>query len=90
MGTIAREVRVHGRVQGVFFRDSCRREAEQRGVAGWVTNEADGSVTAYVEGDPAAVDALVLWCRTGPPRAHVTAVEVREAAAEGLAGFEVR
>lgn len=90
MSRVAREVHVHGRVQGVFFRDSCRSEAERNGVAGWVTNEPDGSVSAWFEGDRAGVEALVLWCRTGPPRADVTAVEVREAHPRGASGFEVR
>lgn len=90
MSRAARQVRVHGRVQGVFYRDSCRSEARTRGVAGWVSNEADGSVAAYFEGEPAAVQAMVDWCRSGPPSARVSGVEVTEVAAEGLDRFEVR
>jgi acylphosphatase len=90
MSTTARRVRVSGRVQGVFFRDSCRAEAQARGVAGWVTNEADGSVTAHLEGDEAAVAEVVAWCREGPRHARVERVEEREASPEGLSGFEVR
>lgn len=86
----AREVLVHGQVQGVFFRDSCQREAESAGVAGWVSNEADGTVSARFEGPTDAVDRMVSWVREGPSRADVEKVDVREVEAEGLSGFEVR
>jgi acylphosphatase len=66
---------VDGRVQGVFFRDSCRREAVAAGVGGWVRNLPDGRVEAAFEGPTDAVERLVEWCRVGPPRATVTAVE---------------
>ena len=68
---IRRRVVVHGRVQGVFFRDSCRREAQARGVAGWITNRPDGAVEAVFEGEPDAVGALVDFCRRGPRGAEV-------------------
>lgn len=87
---VARRVRVHGRVQGVFFRDSCRRRAESMNVAGWVRNEPDGSVTAHFEGDASAVEDMVAWSRQGPPGAAVTRVDVTETVAGGLAGFDVR
>jgi acylphosphatase len=86
---IRRHVVVHGEVQGVFFRDSTRREASSRGVAGWVCNRADGAVEAVFEGQEAAVEELVDWCRTGPPRANVRDVEVLEEEPEGLDGFRV-
>ena len=89
-GATARRLVVHGRVQGVFYRDSCRQEADRLGVAGWVVNEHDGTVRAHVEGDPDAVRALVEWCRTGPTRAVVRGVEVTDTAVEGLTSFEVR
>ena len=80
-----------GTVQGVFFRDSCRREAVARGVAGWVRNLADGSVVAVFEGAPEAVEAMVEWARQGPPAATVTDLDVyRESTTEGLDAFEVR
>jgi acylphosphatase len=85
-----RRVVVHGQVQGVWFRDSCRAEAVQRGVAGWVRNRADGSVEAVFEGSPDAVSALVAWCRTGPPRARVERVDIADELPEGLSGFSVR
>ena len=76
--TARRRVWVSGRVQNVWFRDSCAREAEARGVTGWVRNLADGRVEAVFEGPPEALDALVAWCHRGPPRARVRRVEVRE------------
>lgn len=85
--SVARDVVVHGEVQGVFFRDSCRREAERLGVAGWVRNEPDGTVAAHLEGPPAAVEELVRWCHDGPPRARVERVDVVEAEPKGVGGF---
>jgi acylphosphatase len=88
--TVRRRVRAHGRVQGVFFRDSVRREAESRGVAGFASNEPDGSVLTVFEGAREAVDALVAFVRDGPGHAEVERVEVSEEAPEGLSGFSVR
>lgn len=81
---------VSGRVQGVFFRDSCRHEAEGRGVTGWVGNRRDGTVEAVFEGAPDAVEAMVGWCREGPPRATVTGVEVVDEEPRGEDRFRVR
>ena len=67
---------IHGRVQGVFYRDSMRLEAQRLGVSGWVKNRSDGSVEAAVHGDPAAVDAIVRWAHRGPELAHVERVEI--------------
>jgi acylphosphatase len=77
-------------VQGVFFRDSARRSAESRGVAGWVRNCPDGTVEAWFEGDAEAVDAMVAWSRRGPSRADVERVDVDEVEPQGLGGFDVR
>ena len=86
--------RVHlhiaGRVQGVFFRESARREAERRGLAGWVRNLPDGRVEAVAQGALADVEAFVGWCHTGPPAAEVR--EVREdwrGPEEALDGFRL-
>ena len=87
---VRRRVLVKGHVQGVFFRDSCRREAEDRGVAGWVTNRSDGAVEAVFEGAPDAVEALVEWCRSGPGGADVEDAATSDERPEGLSGFEVR
>lgn len=81
---------VEGDVQGVFFRDSTRQEAERRGVAGWVANRSDGAVEAVFEGDPGAVDAMVDFSRQGPSGAGVEDVDVVEEQPEGLSSFEVR
>jgi acylphosphatase len=85
-----KRVLVSGFVQGVFFRDSCRSQAQRAGVAGWVRNLDDGRVEAVFEGEPAAVDRLVAWAHDGPPHAAVRAVEVVDEEPEGLARFEVR
>lgn len=87
---IARRVVVSGRVQGVFFRDSARREASSRGVSGWVRNTSDGTVEAWFEGPEDAVSAMVAWCRSGPPRASVSDVQVTTVDPAGCAGFDVR
>jgi acylphosphatase len=83
-------VRAHGRVQGVFFRDSVRREAARRGVAGWARNCSDGSVEAVFEGPGDAVAAMVEFVRRGPGHAEVSSVETASEAPEGLSGFDVR
>jgi acylphosphatase len=86
---IRRRVVVHGRVQGVFFRDSVRQRARARGVDGLVRNRPDGTVEAVFEGPPDAVDALVRFCETGPRGARVSRVEVAEEPPEGLDGFGI-
>ncbi len=87
---IRRRAVVHGKVQGVFFRDSAQRKAERLGVAGWITNKADGTVEAAFEGDDDVVESMLRFCREGPSRADVERVEVSEDEPEGLDGFEVR
>jgi acylphosphatase len=87
---VRRRVVVTGRVQGVWFRESCRREAEALDVAGWVRNRADGTVEGVVEGPPAAVDRMVAWCGDGPPRARVDRVAVTVETPAGEQGFAVR
>ena len=89
MSATRRRVVAHGRVQGVFFRDSTRREAERRDVAGWARNTAEGTVEAVFEGSLEAVDALVDFVRDGPGHADVTRLEVHEEEPEGLSGFGV-
>jgi acylphosphatase len=81
---------VHGLVQGVWFRESTRREAEAHGVHGWVRNREDGTVEAVFEGEPHAVAQVVTWCRIGPPRAEVTAIDVTEEPPQGELAFRVR
>jgi acylphosphatase len=86
---IRRRVVVRGRVQGVFFRDSCRQLAVDAAVAGSVRNRSDGAVEAVFEGAPAAVDRLVSWCRTGPRGARVESVDVFDEEPVGATGFHV-
>jgi acylphosphatase len=83
-------VLVRGRVQGVGFRYFLARAAEQRGLAGWVRNDPDGTVEAVFEGPPDAVEALVRLCAEGPRGAAVQAVDVSAEEPAGLRGFEIR
>jgi len=81
---------VSGRVQGVFFRDSCARQARAEGVAGWVRNRPDGRVEAFFEGQAQAVEQLVAWCRHGPAHARVIGLEVVEDRPAGLETFRIQ
>jgi len=90
MPVIQRRAVIHGRVQGVAFRASLRERARSAGVAGWARNRPDGTVEAVLEGEPQAVDRVLRFCHEGPRGAHVERVDVKEAPAEGLRGFEAR
>jgi acylphosphatase len=79
---------IHGRVQGVFFRDSMQREAQRLAVAGWVRNRSDGTVEAAVHGESGAVDAIVSWARRGPQRARVERVEIEPVEGD-FTGFNI-
>lgn len=87
---IRRRVILTGRVQGVFFRDTLRRLAEQRRVAGWAANRADGTLEAVFEGSEVDVAELVKFCRQGPAGARVDSLCAREEQPEGLSSFQVR
>ena len=87
---VRRHVVVHGKVQGVFFRDSVREAAGNEGVNGWAANRDDGSVEVVLEGSPEAVDSVVGFCRLGPMSAEVSSVDVTDEEPEGLAGFQTR
>ena len=80
---------VHGRVQGVFFRDSTRRQADSLGVSGSVRNRGDGAVEAVFEGPAAAVERMIAFVREGPDRARVERVEVVKEEPRGEPGFTV-
>lgn len=86
---VARLASVRGRVQGVFFRASTVERAEQLGVAGWVRNEPDGTVTIHAEGTPAAVDELLSWAHDGPRSARVVGVDVETVQPAGYDDFVV-
>lgn len=81
---------VTGRVQGVFFRQSARRQAETLGLTGWVRNLGDGRVEATAEGPAEAIAAWLDWCRQGPPAARVDELRIEDEAPAGEAGFRVR
>jgi acylphosphatase len=87
---IRRRVVISGEVQGVFFRDTCRRQAQAHGVTGWVRNSPDGTVEAVFEGAPEAVQAMIAWARRGPSMAYVDRVEVTEEEPVGERTFRVR
>ena len=86
MATRRTRLRIHGKVQGVFFRESARAEAEARELAGWIRNNPDGTVEALVEGPHAAVDGFTDWCRHGPPSAQVAQLEATHEPARGDLG----
>jgi acylphosphatase len=88
--TVARRVVVHGRVQGVFFRETTRRRARRAGVAGWVRNNDDGSVEAWFEGAPDDVEVMLHFAENGPSGAYVDRVDVRDVEPQDLRGFDVR
>lgn len=73
---------IQGRVQGVWYRESMRQEAERLGVTGWVRNRGDGTVEAVVQGTEQAVAAIIAWCRKGPPGAHVDSIATDPAEGE--------
>jgi acylphosphatase len=85
-----RRLRIHGRVQGVFFRAWAAEEARSLGLRGWVRNRRDGSVELEAYGDEEALEALTAECRSGPPAARVERIEVESAEGEGpRSGFQV-
>ncbi len=89
MTTTSRLFTVHGRVQGVWFRDSTRREAQRLGITGYARNMADGTVEVLACGEPAAVTALQDWLHQGPPMARVIKVDVGESEATDVVGFSI-
>ncbi|MGH2820330.1 MAG: acylphosphatase [Actinomycetota bacterium] len=84
---VRKKVLVSGRVQGVFFRDSARRQAEQEGLSGSARNLHDGRVEVILEGSEEAVERMVRWCREGPRHADVDAVDVTGEEPRGTTGF---
>ena len=74
--TVTRHLRIFGRVQGVWYRESMRQEAERLAITGWVRNRLDGSVEALVQGDAESIESIVKWCRRGPQQAQVTHIDM--------------
>jgi acylphosphatase len=89
MSEVRCRVVVSGRVQGVFFRDSCRSQAQRLGVRGWVRNLPDHTVEVVAEGPRDRVDQLLDWCRLGPPRAQVTGLVVTDEVPAAERGFRI-
>jgi acylphosphatase len=87
---VRRRLVIHGRVQGVFFRDTLRRVAERDDVSGWARNTREGTVEAVLEGDGDAVERTIAFAQKGPEGASVARVEVRNEEPEGLTGFAIR
>lgn len=82
-------VKISGDVQGVFFRASCADVARALDVAGWVRNVSGGAVEAVFEGDDRDVEAMLRWCRVGPPLARVDRVGWVDEAPSGETGFRI-
>ncbi|APQ13951.1 acylphosphatase [Pseudomonas oryzihabitans] len=90
MTTLARHALISGRVQGVYYRESTRQEAQRLGVTGWVRNLADGRVECHLEGSVEALAELESWLWQGPAAAQVTGVVLEEVAPEDFPDFQVR
>ena len=90
MADTKRRLRIHGRVQGVFFRAWSAEAARALGLRGWVRNRSDGTVEMLAAGDEGAVERLIAQCRTGPPAARVERIDVEETDEEAPDRFETR
>lgn len=90
MNVVRCRVVVSGRVQGVFFRAACEREANRLRVKGWVRNRPDGSVEVVAEGKRDAVGELIAWCREGPPNARVDQIDITDESPRAERTFRVR
>lgn len=90
MSTRSVHLLVHGLVQGVSYRASAQDTARSLALMGWVRNVPNGDVEAHAEGEAAAVERFISWCRTGPAEARVTGVEVNDEPPQALSSFEVR
>ena len=90
MSATTRKLRIHGEVQGVWYRAWSAETARDLGVRGWVRNRRDGTVEMLVHGEPDAVERMIAQCREGPPAARVDRIDVEETAEEAPAGFEKR
>ncbi|UOR04032.1 acylphosphatase [Hymenobacter aerilatus] len=85
-----RTFRIHGHVQGVFFRQSAKQEARLLGLTGYARNNEDSTVTIEAEGPAEALDKLAAWCQHGPSTARVERVEEKVGEVQGYTEFEVQ
>lgn len=83
------KIKIHGKVQGVFFRDTTCKRAGELGLSGWVRNESDGTVYIEIEGDPLKVDEFIRWCSKGPKMAKIDKIQSKEGQIRGFSCFEV-
>ena len=83
-------LKIKGKVQGVWYRGSTKRKALELGIKGFVRNESDGSVYAEIEGEETQLNALIQWCKSGPPLANVTSVEVEASEIMNFKDFEIQ
>ena len=91
MSLVAQRIVIRGRVQGVGYRDAAVQAAFECSVNGWVRNRHDGSVESLAQGERAAIERFVAWCRRGPPLARVTDLVVTDAEVDvSLSAFEFR
>lgn len=90
MSETSKKLRIHGLVQGVFYRGWSAETARALGVRGWVRNRRDGSVEMLLVGDETAVNRMIERCREGPPAARVDRIDVEPTTEEAPAGFETR
>lgn len=90
MAETTRKLRIHGQVQGVFYRAWSAEAARALGLRGWVRNRSEGWVEMLVAGEEAAVRRLIESCRRGPPAARVERIDVEEATEPAPSGFELR
>lgn len=86
----AHQIRIKGKVQGVYFRASAKQQAQLLGVRGYVKNETDGSVLLEVEGDDDAVNEMVNWCKHGPALARVNDLEIKQEAVRNFVSFDIK
>jgi len=89
--TVAKHLFIDGRVQGVYYRATTQKQAQEMGLKGWVRNLPDGRVEAWLQGEPEVVSRMVIWCYDGPPWARVDSIDTEDVAPdEALSGFRVR
>ena len=82
-------IKISGKVQGVFFRDSTKKKAQELGLSGFVRNEPDGSVYIEAEGDAALLEEFVAWCKHGPQLARVENIDIQEGDYVGFDAFVI-
>lgn len=83
------DIKVTGKVQGVFFRANAQSKAEQLGITGWVRNEPDGTVSIAAEGKKDDLHKLIDWCKEGPDWANVNYVDYEEGEIENYESFRI-